>query len=115
MQDRLTVMFRALGDPTRRRIFEFLRNSCCEVAIEESGDVRPMVGPTVGEVCCSVTGVEGATSRISFHLKELRNAGLINMERRGKCIICGIDRESIAVLADYLNQKPGARDDGCCE
>ena len=44
------AMFKALGDPTRLHIFEFLRACCCPVAVDESGDVRPVVGPTVGEV-----------------------------------------------------------------
>jgi ArsR family transcriptional regulator, arsenate/arsenite/antimonite-responsive transcriptional repressor len=47
------AMFRSLGDPTRLKIFEFLRASCCALAVDEKGDVRPVVaadGPTVGEV-----------------------------------------------------------------
>ena len=44
----VAAMFKALGDPTRLHIFEFLRSCCCPVAVEESGDVRPVVGPTVG-------------------------------------------------------------------
>src|SRR5258708_5997944 len=97
------AMFKALGDPTRLRIFEFLRSCCCPVAVEETGDVRPVSGPTVGEVCCHVTGAVQINSKISFHLKELRLAGLIHVERRGKNIICGVDREAVAALAAYLS------------
>jgi ArsR family transcriptional regulator len=96
------AMFKALGDPTRLHIFEFLRRCCCPVAVEESGDVRPVVGPTVGEVCCHVTGAEQINSKVSHHLKELRLAGLISVERRGKNMICGVNREAIAALAEYL-------------
>lgn len=96
------AMFKALGDPTRLRIFEFLREQCCPVAVEDSGDVRPVLGPTVGEVCCQVTGAEKITSSISFHLKELRLAGLITMERRGKNMICGVNRDAVAALGSYL-------------
>ena len=71
-------VFKALGDPTRLRIFDFLRSCCCPVAVEEGGDVRPVDGPTVGEVCCRVTGAERINSTISHHLKELRLAGLIS-------------------------------------
>lgn len=97
------AMFKALGDPTRLHIFAFLRSCCCPVAVEESGDVRPVVGPTVGEVCCHVTGAEQINSKISHHLKELRLAGLITIERRGKNMICGVNREAVAALAAYLS------------
>lgn len=98
----VVAMFKALGDPTRLHIFEFLRSCCCPVALEETGDVRPVDGPTVGEVCCHVTGAEQINSKISHHLKELRLAGLITIERRGKNMICGVNREAIAALTAYL-------------
>lgn len=97
-------MFKALGDPTRLRIFEFLCACCRFVAVEEEGGVRPIEGPTVGEVCCQITGAERITSTISHHLKELRLAGLISVERRGKHMICGVNRDAVAALADYLNR-----------
>lgn len=106
-------MFKALGDPTRLRIFEFLRACCCPVAVAEDGDVRPVTGPTVGEVCCQVTGADKITSTISFHLKELRNAGLITMEKRGKNMICGVDREAVTRLASYLAPEPEISSE-CC-
>ncbi|MBS1704570.1 MAG: helix-turn-helix transcriptional regulator [Armatimonadetes bacterium] len=107
-------MFKALGDPTRLRIFEFLRTCAGPVAVGEEGEVRPVEGPTVGEVCCQVTGADKITSTVSFHLKELRNAGLISMEKRGKNMICSIDGDAVRRLADYLD---GKRRDGsdCCE
>lgn len=109
-------MFKALGDPTRLRIFDFLCTCCCPVAVEDTGDVRPVLGPTVGEVCCQVTGADKITSSVSFHLKELRLAGLVTMERRGKNMICGVNREAVAALASYLGQSiSDTKNDGCCE
>jgi ArsR family transcriptional regulator len=109
------AMFKALGDPTRLHIFAFLRSCCCPVAVEETGDVRPVVGPTVGEVCCHVTGAEQINSKISHHLKELRLAGLITVERRGKNMICSVNREVVDALAAYL-RSDGSHDNGgsCC-
>src|SRR5579871_6001015 len=108
------AMFKALGDPTRLRIFEFLCACCCPVALEESGAVRPITGPTVGEVCCHVTGAEQINSTISHHLKELRLAGLITVERRGKNMVCGVNREAVAALAAYLGEVSN-KDGPCCE
>lgn len=100
----LVTMFKALGDPTRLRIFEFLRSCARAVAIEETGEVRPVLGPTVGEVCCHVTGAERINSKISHHLKELRLAGLITIERRGKNMICSIDPTVLDKLAAYFSR-----------
>ncbi len=98
----VAMMFKALGDPTRLRIFQFLQAQCCPVAIEDTGDVRPVLGPTVGEVCCQVTGEERITSTLSHHLRELRLAGLIEMEQRGKNRICFVQREAVEQLRHFL-------------
>ena len=112
----LSVMFKALGDPTRLRIFDFLADCCCPVAVGETGDVRPVLGPTVGEVCCQVTGAEKITSSVSFHLKELRLAGLITVERRGKNMICGVNQAAVTRLAAYLSQSiTNTKSGDCCE
>ena len=104
-------MFKALGDPTRLQIFDFLRSCFCPIAVDDQGEVRPMYGPTAGEVCCHVTGAEKITSTVSFHLKELKNAGLITIERRGKHKVCGINREAIAALQAHLCDDPTG---DCC-
>ena len=109
------AMFKALGDPTRLRIFEFLCQQCGPVALEESGDVRPVLGPTVGAVCCHVTGAERISSTISFHLKELRLVGLITVERRGKNMICGVHREAVTSLTAYLGGAIPNDTGNCCE
>jgi ArsR family transcriptional regulator len=107
--------FKALGDPTRLRIFDFLRSCCGPVAVEESGAVRPVDGPTVGEVCCHVTGAEQINSTISHHLKELRLAGLITVERRGRHMVCGVNDDAVRALAVYLDgDTANARGGGCC-
>lgn len=116
--ERRAAMFKALGDATRLRIFEFLRACCCPVVVEESGEVRPVhlndaaAGPTVGEVCCHITGAERVSSTVSFHLKELRQAGLITMERRGKNMICGVDPQVFEELAAYFG---GKEPDNSCD
>jgi ArsR family transcriptional regulator len=116
--DRAAV-FKALGDPTRLRLFEFLRSCCCPVAVEDSGDVRPVEGPTVGEVCCSVTGANQITSTVSRHLRELKLAGLITIERRGKNMICGVNRDALTELSAYFGDRVMSTQDqcpdrGCC-
>lgn len=106
-------MFKALGDPIRLQIFEFLRSCKSEVAVEETGEVRPVLGPTVGEVCCTVTGAERINSKVSHHLKELRLAGLIVIERRGKNMICSVNPRALDALATYFGGNTQERS-FCC-
>jgi ArsR family transcriptional regulator len=112
-----SLMFKALGDPTRLRIFEFLKAQCCPVAVEtETGAVSPLTGPTVGEVCCHVTGEAVVTSTVSFHLKELRQAGLITMERSGRHMICGVNQDAVAQLIAMLSASATVtRGSDCCK
>jgi ArsR family transcriptional regulator len=108
-------MFKALGEPTRLHIFEFLRSCCGPVAVEDTGAVRPLAGPTVGEVCCHITGAEQINSKISHHLKELRLAGLITVERRGRHMVCDVNHEAAQALATYLGTEPTATGSrNCC-
>ena len=109
------LMFKALGEPTRLRIYNFLRSCCCEVAVEDSGDVRPVFGPTVGEVCCQITGADRINSTISEHLKELREAGLITIERRGRNMICGVNLASAHALSSYLADTSVTDAGNCCK
>lgn len=95
--------FKALGDPTRLRIFDHLCGCAQEVAVEESGTARDVIGLTVGAICCHLNGEETGRSNVSFHLKELRTVGLITMERRGKHIICAHVPDALGALAQYFN------------
>jgi len=106
---------KALGDPTRVRIFEFLLQ--CrgkEICVDDNGRISPASGPSVGEVCCHITGIDRATSTISFHLRELREAGLIRMEKRGQQMICSINPNGLQELSEYFREACHGSDE-CCK
>lgn len=112
MIDEMIVrQLRALADPTRLRIVEFLAGCCCgHVALLEDGSVE---GPTAGEVCCHVTGVDKVTSTISHHLQELEDAGLITKSRRGKAISCTLVPSAVLGVATSLRELAEVGTD-CC-
>lgn len=91
-----------MGDPTRIRILLFLNECCCPVAVTDEGDVSPFDGATAGQVCCHLTGEDKITSTVSFHLKVLRDAGMIHMEKRGKYMVSSVNREALATLAAFF-------------
>ena len=60
-------------------------------------------GLSIGELG-ERTGVTGST--LTFHLKQLVQAGLVNQEKRGRSIICvGAAYELVNQVSDYLLQQ----------
>lgn len=85
--------FKALADPTRRRILRLL----------QGGDLP------AGEIA---TGVGLAPASLTHHLNLLRQAGLVASRREGQFIVYALDttvlQETIAWLLDLAGQGNGA-------
>jgi ArsR family transcriptional regulator, arsenate/arsenite/antimonite-responsive transcriptional repressor len=100
-RSRAVELFHALSDETRLAIVERLRN---------------------GEECvCNLTDIlDAAQSRLSFHLKVLKDAGLVHDRKEGRWVHYHLNREAFAELQDLLGDlKPSARqltvkNAGCC-
>ena len=98
--DEIAEMFKALSNPNRLKIFLRLL-SCCQPGISASvDDFRNSKG-------CACVGDLGkdlgiAASTISHHIKELRRAGLIHMERRGQKIECRVESEALTDLKNFF-------------
>jgi ArsR family transcriptional regulator len=107
----LATVFRALGDPTRLRIFRMLRSCEREVEVDESGQCRPAGALSVGEVCCCF---DQSLSTVSQHLKELRLAGLIRTEKRGRCVYCSVNPAGLELVRAFLDRATERNDDVCC-
>jgi ArsR family transcriptional regulator len=80
-------MFKALGDPVRLRLLSM---------IASAGG---------GEVCvCDLTGEFSLTGpTISHHLKVLREAGLVDSDRRGTWVYYRLVPAALALLAGLLD------------
>src|SRR3954470_21909593 len=83
--DRLAPMFKALSDPVRLRLLSLIASTA--------------------EICvCDLTGafdVTGAT--ISHHLRVLREAGLVDCERRGTWVYYRGRKEALELLGGLLS------------
>ena len=97
---RAAALFHALSDQTRLSILQRLR---------------------LGERCvCELTdALDAAQSRLSFHLKVLKDAGLVTDRREGRWMYYTLNPDALAEvgeLAEALAAAPAAaeRRSGCC-
>ena len=100
--DRAVVLCHALSDSTRLDILEMLRD---------------------GErcVCDLQDGLEAAQSRLSFHLRVLKEAGLVSDRRDGRWAYYSIVPEALAEVHDITvgmqpkkGRLPVLRSGACC-
>ncbi|WP_059008377.1 ArsR/SmtB family transcription factor [Streptomyces specialis] len=84
--ERMAVMFKALGDPVRLRLFS-------KIAAHPGG-----------EACvCDIQDVGVSQPTVSHHLKKLREAGLLTSERRGTWVYYAVAPSVVAAMAAMLD------------
>lgn len=106
-------VLKAMADPTRIHILQFLSTCCCgRAAVREDGAVE---GATAGTICCHITGAEKITSTVSHHLHELETAGLIEINRKGKTMVCSLKPDALIAVAEQIQSlASGENQNGCC-
>jgi ArsR family transcriptional regulator len=97
--ERSVELFHALSDETRLEIVEMLRS---------------------GERCvCDLTdALDAAQSRLSFHLKVLKDAGIVRDRKDGRWVHYELDREAFDEIGRLVTaMKPSATRKGevCCK
>jgi DNA-binding transcriptional ArsR family regulator len=98
-ETQIAAKLKALSNPNRLQIFRQLVR-CCEPGagcLTDDQSVRRCVGDLGRDL-----GL--APSTVSHHIKELRYAGLIRVERRGQNIHCWIDPDVVRSLADFFHE-----------
>ncbi len=96
---RAAELFHALADETRLEILDELKS---------------------GERCvCELTDcLQAGQSRLSFHLKVLKDAGMIVDRREGRWMYYSVNAEALAELDDLVDSlkqtKRARRATGCC-
>lgn len=98
--DELSQAFKALGHPHRLALARRLINQAltCDVPSEEICRLDSSCCD-FGELAEEI-GVEKPT--VSHHLKVLRQAGLIERERKGRRVQCRINTERLSELRSFL-------------
>jgi DNA-binding transcriptional ArsR family regulator len=108
---RLAGVFRALSSPNRVELLKLLNRGCCE-----------------GRSCCTAEElslcIESLAARlgvvkstVSHHLKELADAGLIVLTKRGRHNDFSINREPLVLVRRFLERLGGQSEDetaDCC-
>ena len=92
----LAGAFKALAHPNRLKIFLQLLD-CCEPGTACSMEAT--------NACCVGDlgpNLEVAPSTLSHHIKELHQAGLLQMARRGQHMDCWIDPETLDTLRQFF-------------
>jgi len=88
--------FHALSDETRLEIVRMLSH---------------------GERCvCELTGsLKAAQSRLSFHLKTLKDAGLVTDRKDGRWVYYSLNRETMDEMGEFLRDVRPGKHAGSCE
>ncbi|MEF9969322.1 MAG: autorepressor SdpR family transcription factor [Ruthenibacterium sp.] len=82
--------FKALSDPTRRRILELLRTGP-----KSAGDLAQQFGTT--------------NATVSHHLSVLKEAGLVTDEKRGKYIYYELDTSVVEDVLAWVSGLTGGK------
>ena len=84
IDSRIERVFHALSDVKRLRILEILRSGeCCVCDLAGSLDIRQ--------------------SLLSFHLRTLRDAGLVSDRKEGRWVHYALNEEALKKARDYVN------------
>jgi ArsR family transcriptional regulator len=84
--EQMAVMFKALADPVRLRLFS-------RVAAPQSGEAS----------VCDIQNVGVSQPTVSHHLKKLREAGLVISERRGTWVYVRVAPGVLSAMAQMLS------------
>ena len=111
--ERLVALGRALSDPIRVRMLGMMAEgrSCCDLS--DLG-APAGAGEDPGICVCEFEDFFGmGQSRVSYHVRGLKDAGLVREEKRGKWSFYSLDRAAVRDLlgeaAEHLGSLGGSR------
>ncbi len=104
--DELAVIASALGDPLRLRVLDALAAGRCKPCCSPEHPDAP-----VWVCACDIAEEMGglAHSKLAYHLAQLRAAGLVQEQRRGKWVYYAINQEALTGFTRGLFSRWGGR------
>ncbi len=102
--ERLTGVAKALSDPIRLGMLDVMAQgrACCGLPEPAQRGV-PGASEPAGVCVCDLQEHFGlAQSKVSYHLRVLREAGIVREEARGKWSYYSIDGDAVAAALDAL-------------
>ena len=96
---RLVALGRALSDPIRVRMLGLMAEGrgCCD--LPERGAPASEGEGSLGICVCEFEDYFGmGQSKVSYHVRKLKDAGLIREEKRGKWSFYSLDQEAVREL-----------------
>lgn len=93
-------VFSALADPTRLRVFSFIKD--CRSCVAK----KTPCAADKNDICCLkdiVEAVRITAPTVSHHIKELVDAKLVVVRKKGKCVYCAINEKTLVKTNAFLN------------
>ena len=109
--ERLARVAKALADPIRLGMLDVMTQGrgCCGL-IDPAERGVPGAGDPEGLCVCEFQEQFGlAQSKASYHLRVLKDAGLVTEETRGKWVFYAVDRERLSAALRELGDVVGLR------
>jgi ArsR family transcriptional regulator len=97
--EQLSIIARALSDPIRLQIMDLVaKGSLHEMPIQECC--------TKGMCVCEIQeALNMKQSKVSYHLKELKNAGLLHERKEGKWHYYAVNQDTLERFCRELNER----------
>lgn len=95
--EQLLMIARALSDPIRYQILDLISRGNAE---------EPAQCCSIGMCVCDIQeALNMQQSKVSYHLKELKNAGLLHEQRKGKWHYYAVNQETLKRFCRELNHR----------
>lgn len=95
----ITKIFKALSNEQRLRLFEMIYDCQVGKRSDKNGPCTQGLDKAFTKACDHLSV---ARSTVSHHMKELENAGLISLTRKGQSFTCAINMDAVKAIKQFL-------------